>query len=147
MLLRMHQTSSLIVSVRSTPCAPLRVILTEGRGRGVVAERDLTAGELLERAPVIIIPESDRAAIDSTNLGNYIFMWEHGCTGNDLYTGAGRAAVVLGFASLVNHSDTPNCDTVRHIDALAHDLMALRPIASGEELTIDYGMTLWFKPV
>jgi SET domain-containing protein len=54
--------------------------------------------------------------------------------------------VVLGYASLVNHSTTPNCDTVRHIEALAHDLIALRPIASGEELTIDYGMALWFTP-
>ena len=112
----------------------------------MVAERDLSAGELIERAPVVIVPEGDRVAVDSTNVGNYIFMWEHDRTGEDLYTGSGRAAVVLGYASLVNHSATPNCDTVRHIEALAHDLIALRPIASGEELTIDYGMALWFTP-
>ena len=143
----MHQSSPLIVPVRSTPCAPLRVIFVEGRGRGVVAERDLSAGELIERAPVLIIPECDRGTIDETNVGNYIFMWEHDHTGEDLYTGSGRAAVVLGYASLVNHSTIPNCDTVRYIEALAHDLIALRPIALGEELTIDYGMTLWFTPV
>lgn len=143
----MHQTSSLIVAVRTNPSAPLRVILVEGRGRGIVAERNFAAGELIERAPVFIIPESDRRLIDSTSVGNYIFMWEHDRYGKDLYAGLGRAAVVLGYASLVNHSTTPNCDTVRYIDALAHDLIALRAIASGEELTIDYGMALWFTPV
>jgi len=143
----MHQTSPQIVSVRSTPCAPISVIFVEGRGRGVAAERDLLAGELIERAPVVIIPECDRGTIDKTNVGNYIFMWEHGCIGKDLYLGWGRAALVLGYASLVNHSTMPNCDTVRYIEALAHDLIALRPIASSEELTIDYGMALWFTPV
>lgn len=136
-----------MVAARSNLCAPLRVILVQGRGRGVVAERDLSAGELIERAPVVIIPESERVAVDSTNVGNYIFMWEHDRKGADLYTGSGRAAVVMGYASLINHSTTPNCDTVRHIEALAHDLIALRPIASGEELTIDYGMSLWFTAV
>jgi SET domain-containing protein len=29
---------------------------------------------------------------------------------------------------------------------LAIDLVALRDIAAGEELTIDYQMTLWFVP-
>jgi hypothetical protein len=64
----------------------------------------------------------------------------------DLYTGNGRAALVLGFTSLLNHSDNPNCDFVRYIDALAIDLVATRKISSGEELTIDYGLTLWFTP-
>ncbi len=46
----------------------------------------------------------------------------------------------------MNHSYTPNCAFVRHIDDLAIDLVALRAIAAGEELTIDYQMTLWFIP-
>ena len=54
--------------------------------------------------------------------------------------------MVLGYTSLVNHSPEPNCDIVRYIDALALDLVAVRPIAAGEELTIDYGLTLWFTP-
>jgi SET domain-containing protein len=53
---------------------------------------------------------------------------------------------VLGFTSLVNHSDSPNCDFIRYIEALALDLIAIRHIPAGEELTIDYGLTLWFAP-
>ncbi len=64
----------------------------------------------------------------------------------DLYTQKGRAAVVLGFTSLINHSNSPNCDFVRYIDALALDLVAVRDIRAGEELMIDYGLTLWFTP-
>jgi uncharacterized protein len=142
----MHRTSRDAVTVHSGARVPLRVLALGARGRGVVAERAIAAGELVERAPVLIIPEADRAAINPTNVGNYIFMWEHDTVAQDLYTGRGRAAVVLGYTSLVNHSDTPNCDFVRHIDALALDLFAVRDIAGREELTIDYGLTLWFTP-
>jgi SET domain-containing protein len=142
----MHRTSRDAVVVHSRERVPLRVVSRGTRGRGVVAERAIAAGELIERAPVLIIPEADRAAVDPTNVGNYIFMWEHDTVAQDLYSRKGRAAVVLGFTSLINHSDAPNCDFIRHIDALALDLVALRDIAPGEELTIDYGLTLWFTP-
>lgn len=141
----MHRTSHDAVTVHSDR-VPLRVVSAGKRGRGVVAEREIGQGELVERAPVLIIPEAARAAIDPTNVGNYIFMWEHDTVGQDLYSRKGRAAVVLGYTSLVNHSPEPNCDIVRYIDALALDLIALRTIAPGEELTIDYGLTLWFTP-
>jgi SET domain-containing protein len=73
-------------------------------------------------------------------------MWEHESTGQDLYKQKGRVAVVLGFASLVNHSADPNCTFVRYIEARALDVIALRDIEAGEELTFDYEMTLWFTP-
>jgi len=140
------ETSAAAVSIDSTQRAPLRVADLGKRGRGVVAARDLAAGELVERAPVILVPEADRRAVDASALGNYIFMWEHGGPDEDVYRPHGRAAIVLGFASLVNHSDRPNCRFLRHIEALALDLIALRDIAAGEELTFDYGMALWFEP-
>jgi SET domain-containing protein len=141
----MHRTSRDAVTVHGNR-VPLRVVQAGRRGRGVVAEREISQGELIERAPVLIIPEAARAAVDPTNVGNYIFMWEHDTVGQDLYSQKGRAALILGYTSLVNHSPEPNCDTVRYIDAFALDLVALRPIAAGEELTIDYGLTLWFTP-
>ena len=142
----MHKTSPADIVVRGTERVPLLVAPMGSKGRGVVAERDIAAGELVERAPVLIIPEEDRAAVDPTNVGNHIFMWEHDTVAEDLYTQKGRAAVVLGFTSLVNHSGSPNCDFIRYIEALALDLFAIRDIAAGEELTIDYGLTLWFTP-
>jgi uncharacterized protein len=134
------------LAVRSCQRVPLRVVDLGRRGRGVVAERRIAAGELVERAPVVIIPHAERAAVDPTNVGNYIFLWEPGTTGQDLYRQEGRAAIVLGFASLVNHSAEPNCAFTRHFEALALDLHAIRTIEAGEEITFDYGMTLWFEP-
>ena len=142
----MHRTSRADVVVHGADRVPLRIASMGSKGRGVVAERDIPAGELVERAPVLIIPESDRAGVDPTNVGNHIFMWEHDTVAEDLYSQKGRAAVVLGLTSLINHSNSPNCDFVRYIDALALDLVAIRAIKVGEELTIDYGLTLWFTP-
>ena len=116
------------------------------RGRGVVADARLVRGQLVERSPVLVIPHADRAAVDRTVVFTYVFMWEHGTVEEGLYRHEGRAAIALGFTSLLNHSYTPNCEFVRHIDELAIDLVALRDIEAGEELTIDYQMTLWFTP-
>lgn len=132
--------------VRSCQRLPLRIARMGERGRGVVAEAPIAAGDLVERSPVLIIPPQDRAAVDPTVVFTYVFMWEHGTSEEDLYRHEGRSAIALGYTSLLNHSYAPNCEFVRHIDALVIDLVALRPIAAGEELTIDYQMTLWFQP-
>ena len=132
--------------VLDTPRTPLRVAVRGTRGRGVFAGGFITTGELIERSPVLVIPHADRHAVDQTIIFTYVFMWEHGTTEEDLYSHVGRSAIALGRTSLLNHSYTPNCEFIRHIDELEIDLVALRDIDVGEELTIDYQMTLWFKP-
>jgi hypothetical protein len=134
------------LTIRSSQRLPLRILQMGQRGRGVVAEADIAAGTLIERSPVLVIPPGDRAAVDPTIVFTYVFMWEHDTTEEDLYRHEGRSAIALGYTSLLNHSYTPNCDFVRHIDELVIDLVAHRDIAAGEELTIDYQMTLWFTP-
>jgi uncharacterized protein len=130
----------------SSQRAALRIAHFPGRGRGVVAEERLAAGQLVERSPVLVIPGKDRAGTDPTIVFTYVFMWEHGTIEEDLYEHEGRAAIALGYTSLLNHSYKPNCEFIRHIDEFVIDLVALRDIEAGEELTIDYQMTLWFTP-
>jgi SET domain-containing protein len=142
----MYETSSTLVSISGISRVSLTVAEHPGRGRGVFAGTPIRKGELIERAPVIVVPEADRLTVDASSVGSYIFMWEHGTVGEDLYSQRGRAAVALGLASLVNHSEAANCAFIRHIEALALDVIALRDIAEGEELTFNYGMTLWFTP-
>jgi uncharacterized protein len=125
---------------------PLRIEARGSRGRGVVAAAAIAPGQLIERSPVLIIPEKDRVATDDTIVFTYVFMWEHDTVEEDLYRHRGRSAIALGYTSLLNHSYRPNCNFIRHIDDLAIDLVAARSIAAGEELTIDYQMTLWFTP-
>jgi SET domain-containing protein len=118
-----------------------------GRGRGVVAIEDIEQGQLVERSPVLIIPSNQRPAVDKTIIFTYVFMWEHGTIEQDLYKHLGRSAIALGYTSLLSHSFEPNCNFVRHIDELFIDVFATRMISAGQELTIDYQMTLWFDPV
>ncbi len=126
--------------------APMRIAEFGRRGRGIVAIAPIAEGQLIERSPVLIISSDERKAVDPTIIFTYVFMWEHGTTEEDLYNHEGRCAIALGYTSLATHSYTPNCKFVRHIDELLLDLVALRPIAAGEEITIDYQMTLWFEP-
>jgi SET domain-containing protein len=126
--------------------AALRIGHAPPRGRGVFADERIAAGTLVERSPVLVIPPEHRIATDATVVFTYVFMWERGTVEEDLYKHEGRAAIALGYTSLLNHSYQPNCEFIRHIDALMIDLVALRDIEPGEELTIDYQMTLWFVP-
>ena len=80
--------------------APLRIAPMGRRGRGVVADRHIEPGELVERSPVLVIPHADRAAIDGTVVFTYVFVWEHGTVEDDLYKHQGRAAIALGLTSL-----------------------------------------------
>lgn len=116
------------------------------KGRGIVALRDIPAGTVIERCPVLIIPEADRPQTDPTIVFTYVYMWEHGTTEQDLYTGEGRAAIALGMSSLLNHSYDPTAMFIRRIDDLELELHSRKPIAAGEEVTIDYQMKLWFDP-
>jgi uncharacterized protein len=127
--------------------APLAVRDFGNRGRGIVAIEDIEPGQLVERSPVLLIPPEDRQAVDDTIIFTYVFMWEHRTVEQDLYKHEGRSAIALGYSSLLSHSFEPNCNFVRHIDELLLDVYANRLIRAGEELTIDYQMTLWFDPV
>jgi SET domain-containing protein len=127
--------------------APLAIRDFGLRGRGIVALEDIEPGRLIERSPVLIIPSEQRPTIDQTIIFTYVFMWEHHTVEQDLYKHSGRSAIALGYTSLLSHSYEPNCIFVRHIDEFLIDVFASRKIRIGEELTIDYQMTLWFDPV
>lgn len=135
-------------SMRLLPTrGPIEIVEFGARGRGIVASKKIEAGQLIERSPVLIIPPAQRAVVDETIIFTYVFMWEHETIEEDLYKHEGRSAIALGCTSLLSHSYAPNCRFLRHIDELFIDVYAKRTIHAGEELTIDYQMTLWFEPV
>lgn len=97
------------------------------KGRGVFPRRDLECHEVIEYAPVIVVPREDAASISKTALSGYVF---------DL--GRNRIGIGLGYASLYNHSRSPNATFEASPDGLR--IIALRDIRAGEEITFDY---LW----
>ena len=78
---------------------------------------------------MLVIPADQRAAIHTSVLHDYYFVW--GADHN-------QAAIALGFGSLYNHSDTPNVAFLPDYDHLTIDFISLRPLRAGEELLVDY---------
>ncbi len=113
-----------------TPTAPpgLRVQASPGRGRGVFAARAFAVGELIERAAVIVFPRTDVQALVGTLLDDYWFWWddEHN-------------AAALGCGSLYNHDCPASARYERDAATQTIAFVAVRAIAAGEEITINYG--------
>jgi uncharacterized protein len=109
-------------------------------GRGVFTAVAIEPESLIEVCPVIVIPAKDVATIHDTCLHDYYFLW-----------GDEEAAIALGFGSLYNHARRPNADYHMDPDQLTIDIYCIRPIAAGEEITINYTdendprTRLWFE--
>ena len=104
-------------------------------GRGVCASRDIPAGTLIERAPVILIPKEQvfgdsPLAKHAARISWYVFAWEG-------LTARNYVALGLGYASIYNHSYQPNA----RYTPVAPDVLefhAIADIPAGEEITINY---------
>lgn len=123
-----------------TPSA-LAVRPVPGKGRGVFAVRDLAEGEILEESQVLFLSAEDAERLEATALGEHYFHWD----GED--DDRWRGALALGVASLVNHSTNANAGVWQDHERNLLILEALRPIAAGEEILIDYEVELWFDPI
>lgn len=101
----------------------LEVKLTDNKGRGVFATRDIEVNEVLEESPALI------CNTEHPELGNYVFCW-----------GKGQLAIGLGYISMYNHSDNSNADwwNVESMYDPTICVYAKRDIAKGEEITIRY---------
>lgn len=107
----------------------LRVGLTPHAGRGVFAVEPIQAGEVIEECPVVVVPEAQVSSLLLTSLCDYHFWW--GPSRED-------AAIALGHGSLYNHSYEPCAMYVRKPLDLTILFIALRDIAPGEEITVNY---------
>lgn len=118
----------------------LFVNITEDRGRGVFAAAEFSESDLIEICPIIKLSQEDRIKIHETHLHDYYFLW-----GKD----HSEAAIALGYGSLYNHSDRPNAEITLDLDKETIDIISLKDIKVGDEITIDYhaGLekrSLWF---
>ena len=121
------------------PC--LFIAETEQKGRAVFTNEALEAGTLLETAPVIVMTGEERKLIDQTRLHDYIFVWGDA---ND------QCAMALGWISMYNHSYNSNAEYYMDFETEQMFVKTVRPIAAGEEVTINYNGTwndetkVWF---
>lgn len=97
-----------------------------GKGRGVFANDAIPSGSMIERSPVIEIPENEVSDV----LQRYC------------YSSDGKFVFGCGFLSLYNHSRKPNAASYDSGKS-AMEVIALRDIGPGEEITIDYGKSFY----
>ena len=126
--------------LRPVPNERLEIRSDPAKGRGIFAREPIAPGTLIEAAPVIVVPAAQCPLLDRTILHDYYFHWDGDPDGE------GRGAVALGLVALCNHSRRPNARVRRNFAQDTLDLVALLPIAAGDEVTIDYNCPLWFDP-
>ncbi len=118
----------------------IRVAAISGKGRGLVAKRDIPPDTVLERAPAAVLTAEECDTIDLTPLKDFWFRHP---------TDPDRGCIVFGLLSVANHSEAPNCrvDWVhdQHVGWCAM-LVTLVAIPEGAELTHRYRAT-WFEVV
>jgi uncharacterized protein len=121
------------------PC--LFIAPADSMGRGVFSSEDITAGTVVEIAPVIVMAEVERKLLDQTLLHDYIFEW-----GEDKR----QCCMALGYVPIYNHSYSSNCEYEMDYDQKQISIKAVQAIKAGEELYINYNgdwnddKQLWF---
>jgi hypothetical protein len=93
-----------------------------GKGMGCFAKCKIGANFAVEKAHVIIVP-SDTLCDE---LAAYAFDWS-----------SNEAAIALGMGGIFNHSQNPNVDY--HMENGCIYFITQKPVAKGDELTINYG--------
>ena len=94
-------------------------------GRGLVATTDIEPGATIAVWPLLLFPGDDPVWGSGSLIEHYVFELDDGY------------ALILGEGSLLNHHrGHPNCEVDLGDDTAT--VTAVRAIASGEELTIDY---------
>lgn len=109
----------------------LFVAKTPDRGRAVFTSKLITAGTVIEIAPMIVFSENDRLLLNDTFLYEYYFEW--GKSGR-------KGALALGFGSLYNHSYSPNARYAPDFDLNVLEFIAVRDIEPGEEICVNYNL-------
>lgn len=110
----------------------IKVTNIKGKGRGVVAIKNIKKGEIIEYCPVVFISRKEADFFEKgKTILNYYYLQqpEHK-----------KAVLMLGYGLLYNHSKEPNAEIDYDVKDLKDYLFfrALRKIKKGEEIVYDY---------
>ncbi|WP_095210107.1 SET domain-containing protein-lysine N-methyltransferase [Endozoicomonas ascidiicola] len=92
---------------------------SHGKGRGVYTDSRIERETIIERTPILEIPQEEVEVLQLTMLNNYYFAW-----GFDQQ----QAALALGLGSIYNHSYTPNAVYIPREDEQLIEFVAIRKI-------------------
>lgn len=113
-------------------------------GRGVFSDTLIRKGQIVEKCPVIPLTVAEYKAILVTKVENYVYTWpgprQSADTHQDNWS---SACIALGYGSLYNHSDDPNCAWLGDIPNLQFIFKALKAIQPHEEILHNYYWPDW----
>ncbi len=114
-----------------TPPKKICVKNSPVHGLGIFATEKIIGGELIEECPILSLPmkfgETSSLFID------YRFNWPSGSSQWE------EQVVALGFASLYNHSESPNAYWFSNYEKRTFSFVSSRDIELGEEIFVWYG--------
>jgi SET domain-containing protein len=110
--------------------------ISEEKGRGVFALRNIQKDEIIEISPVVTVPASS-IPDDGEAPDGYVLDWDPETEGEE-------HAMPLGYIMMYNHSANPNMRLENDMEEYTITAIAIRDIKAGEELTWDYACELWF---
>ena len=121
--------------MRAEPIVPPSIVVRDTgtvRGLGVFAVRRFSAGELIERCPVILFESKDFMALPK-EFKRRSFDWS-----GLIAKRRGQLAFPLGYGSMYNHANPANLtySGLRSTNMLM--FVAAQTIEAGAELTINY---------
>ena len=100
------------------------------KGKGVFASRSFNEGEIVEACPVVVLQMPFSSLPEQ--LKTLVFDWA-------VLAGVpGTQALALGFGSMYNSDDPANLRYEADRQACLLRFIAVREIAEGEELTVNY---------
>lgn len=107
--------------------------ISEKKGRGAFAKKDIKKDTLIDIAYVVPIPNSEYKKIKKTILYNYCYIWE-----DPKYLPEFKNAITLSVSQFINHSYNPNIKYLYDYKKCAIEFYAVRDIYEDEELTVNY---------
>ena len=118
------------MNMKITP--PLKIYLKDSplHNLGVFSSQKIEKGEVIDICPFISFPQSSKEKIPV--FSNYAFCYPR----SENWT---THALVLGYGSYYNHSETPSVDRNTNENDRTFIFFAIRDSDEGEELFINYG--------
>jgi SET domain-containing protein len=116
------------------PPKKIKIAEVSKKGRGVIATDRILKNEIIETAPLIILGEKDSKFISSCDKSDTLYHYYL------QQPELNRNCVMLGYASIYNHSSDPNAEIDFDDDSEDKHMIfrAIKDIEAGEEITWDY---------
>ena len=110
--------------------------ISDDKGRGVFALRDIKKGEIIEVAPVVTVSKENVIENGEAPDG-YLLQWDEDTEGEEF-------CMPLGYIMMYNHGSKANMALENDMEDYTITAKAARDIKAGEELTWDYSCEIWF---